>query len=274
MPKILKRISYWLAIIGCMLIPVLTFAQQDVELKPGKAENKGRIKGEKPNQLDILKVDVLQLGINELRVSYEMQTGKHSSVEFGLGAIYKNAFWYDRGDYPLLANGGGLYLAYRFYMDKKKYFSEPKLRSYFSPMIFYRYSSFKNEWIAIKNEHALFDCYLQSQKIHQVAAIVRFGWQTNAGRLALDFYTGLGFKFMPTDRHVSVVSPLRPPLLPTCTVINTTTTVNLDTRTFGTNVIFNAGVKLGLRRNNKERHYQSDDLPQEPGPDPESPPQF
>ncbi len=271
MPSRLMFRSFWivfLLLIFCTSNAV--HAQTKVELKPGKPLKVGRIKGEKPNQLDVIKLDLLQLGINEARLFYEMELGKRSSLEFGLGAIYKNGFWYERGDRPMLAYGGGIYLAYRIYMDKKRYFSEPKLRSYFSPMLFYRYSQYQNEWIAYTTGNPdSNDCELYSEKFHQVGAIVRFGWQTSRGRLVLDFYSGLGFKFIPSVRRTHVVTPSTG----VCMVTDRTEAVGLTEKFYPTNVIINAGIKLGLRRNNKERHYD-DEAPENPETDPETPPKF
>jgi hypothetical protein len=270
MPRILLPYSRWMLQLLLVLAPLVLFSQERVELKPGKALRVGRIKGEKPNQLDVIKLDLLQLGINEARLFYEMEIGKRSSLEFGLGAIYKNGFWYERGDRPMLAYGGGVYLAYRIYMDKKRYFSEPKVRSYFSPMLFYRYSQYKNEWIAYTTSNPdSNDCELYSEKFHQVGAIVRFGWQTSRGRLVLDFYSGLGFKFIPSIRKTHVVTPSTP----VCVVTDRTEAVGLTEKFYPTNVILNAGIKIGIRRNNKERHYE-DAVPDQKEADPETPPQF
>jgi hypothetical protein len=170
----------------------------------------------------------------------------------------------------MLANGVGAYFAYRIYMDKKKYFSEPKLRSYFSPLFFYRYSRYFNEWLAYTtSDPTVNDCVLYNEQFHQVAAVVRFGWQTARGRFALDFYTGLGYKFMPTITETVVITPSTA----VCEVNDHTVAIGETEKFFPTNVIFNVGLKLGLRRNNKERHYD-DITPAEPGPDPEAPPQF
>src|SRR5688572_27432240 len=90
MPLNLKLRSYILAVLLVALGSGLAFAQPRVELKPEKPPRERRIKGEKPNQLDIFKVDLFQIGVNEVRLWYEMQRGKRSSFEFGVGAIYKN----------------------------------------------------------------------------------------------------------------------------------------------------------------------------------------
>lgn len=270
MPHQSKVWSYWLLFALCFWTPILAFSQVKVELKPAKAPRAHRIKGEQPNQLDLFKVDLFQFGINEARVWYERQQGSHTSLEFGLGMIYKNGFWYDRGDRPMLASGGGVYFAYRLYMDKKRYFSEPKLRSYFSPMLFYRYSQYKNQWLAYTtSDPTVNDCELCNEKFHQVGAVVRFGWQTARGRFALDFYSGLGFKFIPSIRTTIVATPATA----VCEVNDNTVTVGLTEKFYPTNVIINAGMKLGLRRNNKERHYD-EAQPDETGPDIETPPQF
>lgn len=265
-----SRMTRKLVLIVLLAMPLLMMAQEKATLEPAKAPKERRIKGVKPNQLDLIKLDVLQCGINEIRFWYEFQQGKHSSFEIGLGGIFKNDFWYSRGDRPMKANGGGIYFAYRHYMDKKRYFNEPKLRSYISPMVFYRYSSFKNEWFSYTTSDPLVnDCVLQSEKIHQAAAVIRFGWQTTAGRIAIDFYSGMGFKYIPSTRTTHVLTPLTA----VCAVNSTSVSFSGSERLNGTNVIFNAGVKLGIRRNNKDRHYP-EDQPSGPEGDPDSPPQF
>lgn len=264
--------SAWL-LMAVALVPLCGMAQEAVELKPEKAPKQGRIKGEKPNQLDIIKLDLFQIGVNEVRVWYEHQIGKQNSLEFGLGAIYKNGFWYDRGDRPMLANGAGVYFAFRHYMEKKRYFSEPKVRSYISPLVFYRYSSYEDEWLAVTTgDPVLNDWYLYSEKIHQAAVVVRFGWQTARGRMALDIYSGLGFKFQPSVRYTSVMTPSAA----TFGVNDNTVTVGRTDKFYPTNVIINAGVKLGIRRNNKERNYNDpvEETPTPGEPSPEEPPKF
>ncbi len=270
MSKSLVVKRYLFALLLCLSLPLGLFSQAVDELKVAKAPKEPRIKGQKPDQLDVWKIDVLQCGINEVRLWYEIQTGKHTSLELGLGGIYKNGFWYARGDRPMVANGFGVYVAYRKYMDKKKYFSEPKLRSYVSPMLFYRFSSYQNEWFAVTTSDPLVnDCFLQSENIHQAAAVIRFGWQTSRGRIALDFYSGMGFKYIPSVRTTHVITPLTA----VCGLNSTSYASGEVTRFNGTNVIFNAGLKLGIRRNNKERHYE-DDAPINLDADPETPPQF
>lgn len=262
--------SIWWAFLMMAGAALTAHAQPTTELKPEKPLKAGRIKGQQPNQLDLFKVDLFQVGINEVRLWYEMEMGKHSSLEFGLGAIYKNGFWFALGGRPTLANGGGVYLAFRRYMDKKRYFSEPKVRSYFSPVVFYRYSQYKHEWIALETSGPTHPCNLLSENIHQAGLVMRFGWQTHHGRLALDFYTGLGFKFMPST--VTLVATT--PAATTCGVDPTTVLVGAKETIYPTNVIFNGGIKLGIRRNNKERHYDDAPAPTPDGPDPEAPPQF
>lgn len=270
MPERLELKHFVLTLLLCAALPLVAWTQVQDSAVTAKPAKERRIKGEQPNQLDIFKLDVLQCGINEVRLWYEMQQGKHASLEFGVGGIFKNGFWFDRGDRPMVANGFGLYFGYRKYMDKKRYFSEPKLRSYINPMVFYRYSTYKNEWFGITSSNpGINDCLLQSEKIHQAAVVLRFGWQTSRGRVAIDFYSGLGFKFIPSVRTTHVITPLTA----VCAVNSTSYASGEVTKFNGTNVIFNGGVKLGIRRNNKERHYD-DDVPEPSGVDPESPPQF
>lgn len=271
MPKrsVLKYLLFTLLL--CAASPFVAIGQLEDLPVPTAPTKEGRVKGEKPNQLDVLKIDVLQCGINEVKLSYEAQVGPHSSLEVGVGRIFKNGFWYERGDRPMVASGFGLYFGFRWYMDKKRYFSEPKLRSYVSPMLFYRYSSYKNEWFAITSaDPGINDCLLQSEKINQAAFVLRFGWQTSRGRIAVDFYSGMGFKYIPSVRTTHIITPLT-----AVCAINSTSYASGEVVKFnGTNVIFNAGVKLGLRRNNKVRHYDDDEVPVTPDADPNSPPQF
>lgn len=258
----LKRIAQSL----CWLMLFAFFALPSVFAQDAGFEEE---KKEKPNQLDIIKVDLLQIGVNELRFWYESELTKTSSIELGAGYIFRNAFWYERGERPMLANGMGVYLGLRKYMDKKKYFSEPFLRSYVSPLLFYRYSQVKDEWLAYDSgTPGVYDCALISEKIQQLGIVLRFGWQTTQGRLALDFYTGLGFKYIPSTLTTHVITPLTG----SCVVNNTTYASGASEKFNGTNVIFNGGIKLGLRRNNRERNYDEVQLDQDA--DPAAPPAF
>ncbi len=251
--------SYFLAFAFSILFVGQAFGQQEAEAK------------EKPNQLDVLKVDLLQLGINEVRVSYEFELSQKSSMEIGVGGIFRNAFWYDRGDRPMLANGAGIYFGLRKYMDKKKYFSEPKVRSYVSPHFFYRYSVLEDEWLGYTTTTpGLFDCTLISEKIHQVGAVLRFGWQTSRGRLVFDFYSGLGFKYIPSTLNTHVITPLTG----SCQINSTSYAVSGEEKFNGANVIINGGVKIGLRRNNRDRHYDEAPAGDPSEASPYAPPKF
>lgn len=237
---------------------------------PAFSQQEGETK-EKPNQLDVIKLDLFQIGVNEARLSYEMELSKTSSMELGLGYIYRNGLMYEYGGRPMLANGGGIYFALRKYMDKKKYFSEPKVRSYVSPHFFYRYSSFQNEWLAYtQTTPGLFDCELESGKFHQIGAVLRFGWQTSRGRMVFDFYSGLGVKLIPRNINVHVITPATA----SCQINTTSYAVSETTKDFGANVIINGGVKIGLRRNNRDRHYEEEPAADPTEVDPSSPPQF
>jgi hypothetical protein len=62
------------------------------------------------------------------------------------------------------------------------------------------------------------------------------------------------------------------PLTGSCVINNTTYAVGESERFNGTNVIFNGGLKLGIRRNNRERNYDAPQL--DPDADPSAPPAF
>jgi hypothetical protein len=227
---------------------------------------------DRPHQLDILKINVFQFFVNEARVMYEMQIRPKTSLEFGLGYIYKNGFWYKQGGRPMLATGGAVYVGLRNYFVRKTIFYQPKILSYIEPMLFYRYSTYKDEWLLFPGGLPQFsECERFSGKIHQLGLVFRVGWQTRVGRAALDMYGGLGFKWQPTVRTSTAFNDSTD----VCEVLPTTDFSTYEIRLSPVNVVLNAGVKVGLRRKNRERNYQ---IKEEKDPvkegTPDSPPRF
>lgn len=208
---------------------------------------------EKPDQLDVFKLNVLQLAINEARLSYEMQIRPYQSLEFGAGYIYPNQFWFAQGDRPLLASGGGVYFSYRKYRAPKRYFSAPFFTSYISPLLFYRYSAYQDEWLLFQGPNPQSsECAQFSESIQQLGLVIRLGGQTTQGRLVMDIYTGIGVKYMPSTLTQHVYNAETD----ICEIIPTSDLTEVVSNIEDFQVVFNAGLKLGLRRNNRERNYQ------------------
>lgn len=228
-------------------------------------------KKEKPNQLDIFKVNVTQIGVNEVRLLYEMELAPAASIEFGAGFIYPNRLWFAQGDTPLLATGAGLYLGYRKYRQAQRYFTAPFMYSYVQPLLFYRYSAYNEEWLLFQGPTPeLSECALYSETINQVGAVMRFGGQTTQGRLVADFYAGIGVKYFTRKVTISAFNEMTD----VCEVIPAT---DLNVTTENVNefqVIFNAGLKIGIRRNNRERNYKERGLSAPDAPEGDNPPIF
>lgn len=227
---------------------------------------------DRPHQLDILKINVGQFFINEARIMYEMQLRPKSSLEFGVGYIYKNARWFEQGGRPMLAEGAGAYLGFRKYFVRKSIFYQPKILSYFSPMVFYRFTSYDDEWLLFPGGSEITsECERFSERIHQLGILFRIGWQTRVGRVALDMYGGLGFKWQPSVRTSTAFNDSTI----VCEVLPTTDLTHFSVSESPVNVVLNAGVKIGLRRSNRERNYKikEDDNPLKED-QPESPPSF
>lgn len=225
---------------------------------------------EKPNQLNIIKLNVTQLLVNEARLLYELEMGKTTSLEFGAGYIYRNGFWYDRGGSTMLGSGFGVYAGARKYFDKKRYIYQPFLRSYSSVMLFARRSSFENEWLLFGDAQYGYQTELFSQVNYQYGGVVRFGWQTRAGRVVLDFYTGLGMKVAPSLTTSHALNDSSQVLGP----IPTTEYREISSRNSEVEVVLNAGIQLGIRQNNKVRDYKERPKREEEAPFQETPPKF
>lgn len=227
---------------------------------------------DRPQQLDILKINVGQFFINEARIMYEMQLRPKSSLEFGLGYIYKNAAWFEQGGRPMLAQGAGAYLGFRKYFVRKSIFYQPKILSYFSPMVFYRYSTYKDEWLFFPGgSPETSECERFSERINQLGIVFRIGWQTRVGRVALDMYGGLGFKWQPSVRTSTAFNDSTD----VCEIIPSSDLTHFSIKESPVNVVLNAGVKIGLRRDNRERNYKikEDENPLKED-QPEGPPKF
>ncbi len=209
---------------------------------------------ERPNQFDVFKINVGQFAINEARLHYEMQIGPATSIEFGVGYIYPNSFWFERSSEAVLASGFGLYASFRKYRILNRYFSTPAFRPYFSPTVFYRNSSYQDEWFLFAGSTPeLSECGRYSQTFHQIGTAVRFGWQTTQGRLVADLYAGLGVKFISSRLTQTAINRESD----VCDVIDITDFTVINEDIFDTNIIVQAGVKFGIRRNNRDRTYKN-----------------
>jgi hypothetical protein len=243
----------------CCLFPLLGGAQM--------AEEK-----ERPNQLDIFKVNVTQIAVNELRVLYETQLRKASSLEFGASYIYANPFWFDRGGTQTLASGWGLYASYRKYFDRKAYIFQPKFRNYLAVQGFARFTHYDKEWLRFGSGIDLNNvlCEQISARIQQYGLVLRFGSQTNVGRVVVDFYAGLGVKYLPQQLTSHAVNDSTD----VCGPIPATKYRELRENTSAWGVALHGGMQLGIRRNNRVRKSPAkQEKPADPDY-PESPPHF
>lgn len=226
---------------------------------------------QKPNQLDVLKVNLTQIAVNEVRVLYEMELRPATSLEIGLGYIYPNRLWFAQGDTPTLATGGGVYFGFRKYRTAKRFFSTPFMRSYFSPVVFARYSTYEREWLLFQGPSAqLSECAQFSERITQLGTAIRFGGQTTQGRFVLDAYTGIGVKYMPSRVTQHALNEMTE----ACEVLPTTDLTEIVTNTSEVQVIFNLGLKIGLRRDNRDRNYDDKGVEEPTDTEGENPPIF
>ena len=238
---LLNRIFYCLLLIGLQI----TAIGQVVEKTPEEKE--------KPNQLDILKVNLTQIAVNEVRFLYEMELRPASSLEFGTGFIYPNQFWFTQGGTMTLATGAGAYIGYRKYRTAKRYFTTPFMRSYVSPMAFYRYSTYDDEWLLFQGPSPeLSECALVSENIHQLGTALRFGGQTTQGTFVMDLYAGIGLKY----QFGSITQSGLNAMTDVCEVTPDTDHTVTTSSTGELQVIIQAGLKIGLRRENRERNYE------------------
>ncbi len=211
---------------------------------------------ERPDQFDVFKINAGQFAINEARISYEIQVGPASSLEFGAGYIYPNSFWFERSTETVLARGFGLYASFRKYHILNRFLSTPVFRPYLSPTVFYRSSSYQNEWFLIPGASSdLSECSRYDQSFHQIGTSIRFGWQTTQGRLVIDLYTGLGLKFVSSRLIQTAVN--RESYV--CEEIDITDYTIIHEDIFDTQVIIQGGMKVGVRLNNRDRNNKFKD---------------
>jgi|GEM_PF-6582070 len=262
------KIALWCCL--WMGISLLGKAQTTAESPTPEATNVATEK-ERPNQYNAFKLNLGQLAINEARFLYEMQVGAASSLEFGLGYIYAQEFWFERGGEPLLASGFGLYASFRKYKIQQRYFSESFFTPYFSPIFFYRNTSYKDEWILFSGGTAAdSECARYNRTFHQIGTAIRFGWQTTQGRVVLDLYGGLGVKFVPslsTRTAYNTGTDI-------CTELPSTDYTPFEEDLSETNIILQAGIKLGLRRGNRDKDFGPAKLERSDRPSENPPPAY
>lgn len=231
------------------------------------------IEDAQPDQLDVFKINLSQLAVNEARFLYEHQIGYTTSIEAGAGYIYPNRFWYERGGATLLTGGYGVYLGFRKYFDKKRYIYQPFFRPYASLSMFGRFTSFENEWLTFGSGPTddTYQCELFSLNMQQYGFALRFGWQSRAGRLVLDLYTGIGMKVVPTltTSHAINDSSRVCEYIPGVTEVR-----DIQSRNTDVEVLLNAGLQVGLRPNNRVRKFMEKEQKLEESEYEETPPQF
>lgn len=225
----------------------------------------------KPDQLNIIKVNITQLAINEARLLYELQVRKTSSFEFGAGYIYPNRLLYNRGGSTMLTSGFSLYAGFRKYFDKKRYIYQPAFRSYTSFVLFSKFNHFEDEWLLFGSGDLDigYQCERFSRRLQQYGAVMRFGFQTRAGRLVMDMYSGIGLKVVPSLSTSTALNDCTR----VCSPIASTQYRTISSRDTEVEVVINAGIQLGLRGKNRDKIYK--EATKEEDPDiQDSPPKF
>lgn len=215
-----------------------------------QAQTRPKEKKEKPNQLDVFKINIGQFFINEARISYEKELSYQSSIEIGAGYIYRNTRLYNQSGNIMLSSGWGVEVSFRKYQDKKSFIYESAFRTYFSPVLYYKNSAYADEWFILEvADTSQSSCTLQSERFHQLGLRLIFGFQSRKGRIVLDGYGGLGVKYLGniTTEHAfnegSKICEIGP---------NT----QFPEAVFNQNDIaatVHLGVKIGIRGNNKEK---------------------
>lgn len=201
-------------------------------------------KPNKPNQNNILKLNVTALAQNKAMVFYEMELAHRSSLEFGAGYIYPNKIWANQFGATFLGTGFTLSGSFRQYFDKRYYSIPPKFRSYISPSLYYRHSSYDDEWFLIPHPNpALSECQLESRVFNQYGLSFLFGFQSRQGRVVFDFYSGLGVKLINTNFTLNAVTPGESCMITDSTVFYTNESANIT----DVAVTVHAGIKIGFR---------------------------
>lgn len=197
-----------------------------------------------PNRLNILKLTVTTLIGNEVRLSFEKELTYRSSLEFDAGYIFANPFWSDRFGKELIASGFGVGVSYRQYFDKKYYSIPPTMRSYLSPALVFRQTSYENEWFVLPHPNPDFsECQLESQTFTQVGFKALFGFQSRRGRVVFDIYSGLGIKYIKADYRLHAVNEGTE----VCEIIPETIFYDESLTQNDLAVTLHAGAKIGFR---------------------------
>lgn len=215
----------------------------------------------KPNQNNILKLNISALAQNKAMLLFEKELQHTTSLEFGAGFIYPNKFWAGAVGPQFLGSGFTVSAGFRKYFDKAYYSVPPKFRSYLSPQLYYSHSGFENQWFVLPHPNpALSECQLDSRTFDQYGMRLILGFQTTQGRLVLDMYAGLGFKLIQTTYQLHAVTPGEECMITDSTIFFT----DPPSKFMDNSVTVHAGIKLGYRFG-KHKEYPrkfDSDIPQ------------
>lgn len=204
----------------------------------------------RPTGHNILRVDAIQLFVNELRLGYEIPVHKMHSIEVGAGFMYPN---------PILANteyfsdfylstGGSVKAGYKFYPKVGSNARIFPIQSYLNAEIFGSQSSYNEQWFTVE-----FPENSRPDEQHQVSSTFRqagfralIGFQNRKGRVVTDIYFGLGVKMVQTSSVTHIITPGNESIIrPTSTFPESQTSITDFTATP------HLGLKLGLRTKGK-----------------------
>lgn len=198
----------------------------------------------KPNQNNILKLNVSALAQNKAMLLFEKELKHTTSLEFGAGYIYPSKFWASAVGPVYLSSGFTFSAAFRKYFDKEYYSVPPKFRSYLSPQLYYSHSGFKDQWFVLPHpDPALSECQMDSRTYNQYGMRLILGFQTTQGKVVLDMYAGLGFKVIQTIYQLHAVTPGENCMITDSTVFYT----DPPSKFWDNSVTVHAGIKLGYR---------------------------
>ena len=164
----------------------------------------------KPQGNHILRVDAVQLLVNEVRLSYEFPLNSTQSVVAGAGFIYPNRLL---GEYELfsdflLSTGGSVRAGYRYYPKITGHTRVFPWRSYLNAETFFSISGYKEEWFFIDfaGEGRVNEYHQISTDFNQLGFRAIMGFQRRIGRFVPDLYFGIGIKRVATASTTNIIT--------------------------------------------------------------------
>ena len=207
----------------------------------------------RPSKNNALKVNLTQLPVNELRLSYEFQLKSNHTLEFGGGYIYANRTLYDLeideiDDY-ILSSGFSVLGSYRYYPEQKKNKRLYPVQTYLSPVLFGTYTSYTGEWQSFESPGPGVEpeCHRFDKTYYQAGFRGLFGLQNTQGRFLYDLYFGIGLKAIYEQKNTTAITTGR-----ICEVNSNTTFPDTKGDDFRFTAMVNVGLKIGIRTSKAE----------------------